>query len=91
MIKLMQLVLERGSIDEPLNFDVGLIQLTLHHCAHLKHAKVFSIQKLQYFSQIATRVCTECVYVFILFINYIFSCGRLLVCIFTVFCLFLLL
>ena len=36
----MQLVLERGSIDKPLTFDVGLIQLSFHiyQSVHLIHA-----------------------------------------------------
>ena len=40
----MQFVLERGSIDKPLTFDVGLIQLSfyIYQCVHLIHAKVFS-------------------------------------------------
>ena len=54
----MQLVVERSYIDEPLTFDVGLIQLSFH-CVHPIHANVFSIQMLQHFSLIAPRVCTS--------------------------------
>ena len=55
----MQLVLERGSIDKPLTFDVGFDTTQFsYQCVHLIHAKVFSIQMLQYFSQIAPRVYT---------------------------------
>ena len=53
----MQLVLERGSIDKPLTFDIDTTQFS-YQCVHLIHAKVFSIQMLQYFSQIAPRVYT---------------------------------
>ena len=34
----MQPVLERGSIDKPLTFDIGLIQLSSYQCVHLIHA-----------------------------------------------------
>ena len=57
----MQPVLERGSIDKLLTFDVGLIQLSFHPVSvfvRLMHTKVFSIQMLQYFNQIVLRVCT---------------------------------
>ena len=37
----MQLVLERSSIDEPLTFDIGLMQLNFHTSV-FTHAKVFS-------------------------------------------------
>ena len=38
----MQLVLERGSIDNPLNFDVALIQLSFHTSVFTRtHAMLF--------------------------------------------------
>ena len=47
----MQPVLERGSIDKPLTFDVGLIQLSfIPVCS----PNIY----MQHFSQIARRVCT---------------------------------
>ena len=79
----MQLVLERGSIDKPLNFDVALIQLSFRtsQCVHLIHAKVFSIQMLRHFSSVKLRrgFALQCsslhVYIYIyiyLFIYYYF-------------------
>ena len=58
----MQLVLERGSIDKLLTFDVGLIQLSFHTSVfvHLMHAKVFSIQMLQYFNPNVTIFQSNC-------------------------------
>ena len=34
-------MLEQGSIDKPLNFDVALIQVFSYQCVHLIHVKVF--------------------------------------------------
>ena len=51
----------RSSRDKSLTFDVALFS---NQCVHLMHAKVFSIEMLQYFSQIVRRVCT-----LVLFIN----------------------
>ena len=48
----MQPVLERGSIDNPLNFDVGLIQLNFVPVCSPNTCN------MQHFSQIAARVCT---------------------------------
>ena len=53
--KPMQIVLERGSIDKPLTFNIGLIQHIFHVHQIPMHAKVFSIQIFQYFSQIIVR------------------------------------
>ena len=49
----MQLVLEGGSIDKPLNFDVCCFDTAQfsYQCVHLIHAKVFSIQMLPHFSR----------------------------------------
>ena len=56
----MQPVLERGSIDNPLIFDVGLIQLSfIPVCS----------PNTQHFSQIAQRVCTL-VLLIIIIINF---------------------
>ena len=53
----MKIVLERSSIDKPLTIIVGLMQIQFpYQCVDLMHAKVFSIQMFQYFSQIAPRV-----------------------------------
>ena len=47
----MQHVLEQSSIDKPLNFDIGLIQLSfIPVCS----PNIY----MQYFSQIAQKVCT---------------------------------
>ena len=51
----MQLVLERGSIDNPLNFDVFLILLSFHTSVHLIHAEVFPVQILQHFRSVKLR------------------------------------
>ena len=58
----MQIVQERHSIDKPLTFNIGLLQLIFHtsvftHLIHM-HVKVFSIQIFQYLRQIPPRVCT---------------------------------
>ena len=47
-------------VDEPLNFDVGLIQLGFHTCSSVltQCMQVFSMQMLQHFSEIALSVCT---------------------------------
>ena len=47
----MQTVLEQGSIDKPLTFDVGLIQLSFKPVCSLN---IY----MQHFSQIVRRVCT---------------------------------
>ena len=52
----MQTVLEQGSIDKPLTFDVGLIQLVSYQSDHLY---------MQHFSQIAPRVCTSVLFIII--------------------------
>ena len=54
-------------VDEPLNFDVGLIQLGFHTCSSVltQCMQVFSMQMLQHFSEIALSVCT--LVLFILF------------------------
>ena len=52
----MQLVLERGSIDKPLTFDVGLIQLNIHTSVFTQYMQR-CFQMLKHFSQIALRVC----------------------------------
>ena len=70
----MQLVLEQGSIDNPLNFDVALIQLSFQTGVyiHLKHVRgVFNprFNVAFQFSQISGRFCTLAL--FILYYNYI--------------------
>ena len=49
----MQTVLEQGSIDKPLTFDVGLIQFSFIPVCSLK----------QHFSQIVPRVCTSVLFI----------------------------
>ena len=52
----MQPVLERSSIDKPLTFDVGLMQLSfIPVCS----PNIY----MQYFSQIVPRVCTTVLFI----------------------------
>ena len=37
-----------------------------YHCVHPIHAKMFSIQMLLHFSQIALRVCTSVLFIFVI-------------------------
>ena len=55
----MQTVLEQGSIDKPLTFDVGLIQLSFIPVCSLK-------KYMQHFSQIVPRVYTSVLFIFIM-------------------------
>ena len=57
----MQPVLERGSIDKPLTFDVGLIQLSF--------IPVCSPNTCNIFSQIAPRVCTLVLFISVVLLN----------------------
>ena len=55
----MQPVLEQSSIDKPLTFDIGLIQLSfIPVCS----PNIY----MQYFSQIAQRVCTSVLFIIII-------------------------
>ena len=54
----MQPVLKRGSIDNPLTFDAGLIQLFSYQCVHLIHATYFS--QIAHFS--AFHLCGNIIY-----------------------------
>ena len=80
--KSMQIVLERGSIDKPLTFSIGLLQFifhtsvfTIYMYVHM-HAKVISIQIFQYFRQIPPRVCTLVLFIYVC--NYFLLFLRLL-------------
>ena len=69
----MQLVLERNSIDKPLTFHVNCMQLSFHTSVFTSCTifKIFSIQMLQYFSQIVQTVCTLVIFIITLFYLYI--------------------
>ena len=77
-------------------FDTTLFS---YQCVHLMYAKVFSIQMLQYFSQIVPRVCTLVffiiVYVYLILLLCMFVYLILLLCVclfnFIIVCLFILL
>ena len=63
----MQIVLERGSIDKLLTFNIGLLQLIFHtnifiNLIHM-HAKVFTIQIFQYLRQIPQRVYNSVLFI----------------------------
>ena len=58
----MQTVLEQGSIDKPLTFDVGLIQLSFIPVCSLN---IY----MQHFSQIVPRVCTSVLFSFYWFLS----------------------
>ena len=64
----MQPVLERGSIDELLTFDVGLIQLSFHTHVFTQYMQRCFQSKCynNYFRQIVQRVCT--LVLFIIFV-----------------------
>ena len=55
----MKLVLEQGSIDNPLNFLFGFINSLFTSVCSSNTCQVFSIQMFQYFNQIGWKVCTS--------------------------------
>ena len=77
----MQTVLEQGSIDKPLTFDVGLIQLSFYQCVHLIHATFQSncAEGLQHFSAFhfigsnIYHLCMHVVFYFLLLLRMIVS------------------
>ena len=60
----MQPVLERSSIDNPLTFDVGLIQLSF---IPVSSPNIY----MQYFSQIAQKFCTLVLFIIIIIILFL--------------------
>ena len=64
-------MLEQGSIDKPLNFNVALTQLSFHaNVCYLIHSKVFSIQMYQHFNSVKLCLGFAHFTAFPLFSNY---------------------